>query len=161
MVLYDMAEFSGLLKKHQRLLGLDLGTKTIGVAISDVMWMVATPVETIAKGKFSKDVIKLKSIIEKEEVAAIVLGLPKEMDGTQGKRAQSTKAFASNLAQQIDLPILLWDERLSTVAVERTLIGEADMTRKRRAEVVDRAAAAFILQGVLDALEHLKGDDYG
>lgn len=159
MVLYDLAEFKGHLKKHERLLGLDLGTKTIGVAISDVMRIVASPVETLPKGKFSKDVVKLKEIIEKEEVAAIVLGLPKEMDGTQGKRAQSTKAFASNLAQQIDLPILLWDERLSTVAVERTLIGEADMTRKRRAEVVDRAAAAFILQGVLDALDHLQGDE--
>lgn len=154
MVTYDLAEFASLLKKHDRLLGLDLGTKTIGVAMSDVMRMVATPVETLPKAKFSKDVEKLKAIIEKQEVSAIVLGLPKEMDGTMGKRAQSTKAFASNLAQQIDLPILLWDERLSTVAVERTLIGEADMTRKRRAEVVDRAAAAYILQGVLDALEH-------
>ena len=97
------------------------------------------------------------ALIEKEEVGGIVLGLPVEMDGTQGKRAQATKAFASNLLREIDLPILLWDERLSTVAVERMLIGEADMTRKRRAEVVDRAAAAFILQGVLEALEHQNG----
>jgi len=133
---------------------LDLGTKTIGLAISDVMRMVASPVETLAKGKFSKDVEKLQALIEKEEVGGIVLGLPKEMDGTEGKRCQSTRAFASNLSRVIDLPILLWDERLSTVAVERVLIDEADMTRKRRAEVVDRAAAAFILQGVLDALAH-------
>lgn len=157
MAVVELAEFHAALKSYDRLLGLDLGTKTIGVALSDVMRMVATPVETLAKGKFSKDVIKLKALIEKEEVGGIVLGLPREMDGTAGKRAQATKAFASNLSREIDLPILLWDERLSTVAVERTLIGEADLTRKRRAEVVDRAAAAFILQGVLDALGHQHG----
>lgn len=157
MVIQDLAEFAAIIKKHDRLLGLDLGTKTIGVAISDVMRMVASPVETLEKGKFSKDVVKLKALIAKEEVGGIVLGLPREMDGTDGKRSQSTRAFASNLSREIDLPILLWDERLSTVAVERTLIGEADMTRKRRAEVVDRAAAAYILQGVLEALEYQHG----
>ncbi|NVK17566.1 MAG: Holliday junction resolvase RuvX [Methylocystaceae bacterium] len=157
MVLQELAEFAALLKPHERLLGIDLGTKTIGLAISDVMRMVASPVETLPKGKFSKDIIKIKDLIAKEEVGAIVLGLPKEMDGTQGKRAQATKAFASNMAREIDLPILLWDERLSTVAVERVLIGEADMTRKRRAEVVDRAAAAYILQGALEALEYQNG----
>ena len=157
MVIQELAEFAAIIKKHDRLLGLDLGTKTIGVAISDVMRMVASPVETMEKGKFSKDVVKLKALIAKEEVGGIVLGLPREMDGTDGKRSQSTRAFASNLSREIDLPILLWDERLSTVAVERTLIGEADMTRKRRAEVVDRAAAAYILQGVLEALEYQYG----
>jgi putative pre-16S rRNA nuclease len=157
MVIQELAEFAAIIKKHDRLLGLDLGTKTIGVAISDVMRMVASPVETLEKGKFSKDVVKLKALIAKEEVGGIVLGLPREMDGTDGKRSQSTRAFASNLSREIDLPILLWDERLSTVAVERTLIGEADMTRKRRAEVVDRAAAAYILQGVLEALEYQHG----
>ncbi|NVJ93933.1 MAG: Holliday junction resolvase RuvX [Methylocystaceae bacterium] len=157
MVIQELAEFAAIIKKHDRLLGLDLGTKTIGVAISDVMRMVASPVETLEKGKFSKDVVKLKALIAKEEVGGIVLGLPREMDGTDGKRSQSTRAFASNLSREIDLPILLWDERLSTVAVERTLIGEADMTRKRRAEVVDRAAAAYILQGVLEALEYQYG----
>ncbi len=157
MVVQELTEFAGMIKKHDRLLGIDLGTKTIGLAISDVMRMVASPVETLAKGKFSKDVVKIKNLITKEEVGGIVLGLPKEMDGTQGKRAQATKAFASNLSREIDLPILLWDERLSTVAVERVLIGEADMTRKRRAEVVDRAAAAYILQGALEALEYQNG----
>ncbi|WP_417797976.1 Holliday junction resolvase RuvX [Terasakiella pusilla] len=157
MAVLELADFAKRIKQHDRLLGIDLGTKTIGLAISDVIRMVASPVETLAKGKFSKDVVKIKALIEKEEVGGIVLGLPVEMDGTQGKRAQATKAFASNLLREIDLPILLWDERLSTVAVERMLIGEADMTRKRRAEVVDRAAAAFILQGVLEALEHQNG----
>lgn len=157
MAVLELADFANTIKQHDRLLGIDLGTKTIGLAISDVMRMVASPVETLAKGKFSKDVLKIKALIDKEEVGGIVLGLPVEMDGTQGKRAQATKAFASNLSREIDLPILLWDERLSTVAVERVLIGEADMTRKRRAEVVDRAAAAFILQGVLEALEHQNG----
>ncbi len=157
MAVVELAEFAASLKQYDRLMGLDLGTKTIGVALSDVMRMVATPLETLSKGKFSKDVTNLKAIILKEEVNALVLGLPREMDGTLGKRAQATKAFASNLAREIDLPILLWDERLSTVAVERMLIDEADMTRKRRSEVVDRAAAAFILQGVLDALEHQYG----
>lgn len=157
MAVLELAEFANLIKQHDRLLGIDLGTKTIGLAISDVMRMVASPVETLAKGKFSKDVVKIKTLIDREEVGGIVIGLPVEMDGTQGKRAQATKAFASNLSREIDLPILLWDERLSTVAVERMLIGEADMTRKRRAEVVDRAAAAFILQGVLEALEHQNG----
>ncbi len=156
-VVSDLKEFAAGLKKFDRLLGLDLGTKTIGLALSDVTRMVATPVETLSKGKFSKDMAKIKALIETEEVGAIVLGLPREMDGTEGKRVQATKAFASNMSREIDLPILLWDERLSTVAVERILIGEADMTRKRRAEVVDRAAAAYILQGVLDALEHLNG----
>lgn len=157
MAVVELAEFAAALKQYDRLMGLDLGTKTIGVALSDVMRMVATPLETLPKGKFSKDVVNLKAIIAKEEVNALVLGLPREMDGTLGKRAQATKAFASNLAREMDLPILLWDERLSTVAVERMLIDEADMTRKRRSEVVDRAAAAFILQGVLDALEHQYG----
>jgi putative Holliday junction resolvase len=157
MAVVELEEFAGALRQYDRLLGLDLGTKTIGIALSDVMRMVATPVETLAKGKFSKDVLKIKQLIAKEEVAGIVLGLPREMDGGLGKRAQATKAFASNLSREIDLPILLWDERLSTVAVERVLIDEADMTRKRRAEVVDRAAAAFILQGVLDALGHQYG----
>jgi len=157
MAVVELAEFAAALKQYDRLMGLDLGTKTIGLALSDVMRMVATPLETLPKSKFSKDVINLKAIIAKEEVNALVLGLPREMDGTLGKRAQATKAFASNLVREIDLPILLWDERLSTVAVERMLIDEADMTRKRRSEVVDRAAAAFILQGVLDALGHQYG----
>ncbi|WP_135079116.1 Holliday junction resolvase RuvX [Terasakiella sp. SH-1] len=157
MVIHELEDFAKTLKQYDRLMGIDLGTKTIGLALSDVMRTIASPLETLTKGKFSKDVVKLKQLIDKEEVNAIVLGLPREMDGTQGKRAQATKAFASNLSREIDLPIFLWDERLSTVAVERVLIGEADLTRKRRAEVVDRAAAAYILQGLLDALGHQYG----
>lgn len=157
MPVLELEDFAAYLGKFDRLMGLDLGTKTIGVALSDVTRMVASPLETLPKSKFSKDVENLRQIIRKQEVAGIVLGLPREMDGSYGKRAQSTRAFASNLSREIDLPILLWDERLSTVAVERVLIGEADMTRKRRAEVVDRAAAAYILQGLLEALEHQYG----
>jgi putative Holliday junction resolvase len=157
MAVVEIEEFAASLRKFDRLMGLDLGTKTIGVALSDVTRMVATPYETLPKAKFTKDVIALCKIIMGEEVSAIVIGLPHEMDGTLGKRAQSTKAFASNLSREIDLPILLWDERLSTVAVERVLINEADLTRKKRADVVDRAAASFILQGALDALDHLDG----
>jgi len=154
MAVVDFESFRLSLGAYQRLLGLDLGTKTIGLALSDVTRMVATPMETLKKGKFTQDAARLKEIVAAQEVGGLVLGLPKEMDGTDGKRVQATKAFASNLSREIDLPILLWDERLSTVAVERVLIKEADLTRKKRAQVVDRAAAAYILQGVLDALDH-------
>lgn len=158
MVLEDLKDFSARVGKQRRFLGIDLGTKTLGLALSDYSGMVASPLKTLPKGKFSKDVLALRNLIGEHEVKAIVLGLPREMDGSDGKRVQSTRAFASNLSREIDLEILLWDERLSTVAVERVLIKEADLTRKRRADVVDRAAAAFILQGVLDALQHLKED---
>jgi len=154
MAIVELKDFHTMLKPNDRLLGIDLGSKTIGLAISDVMRSVASPVETLVKGKFTKDAQKIQKLIDSEQFGGIVLGLPKEMDGTEGKRCQITRAFAFNMSGAIDLPILLWDERLSTVAVERILINEADMTRKRRKEVVDRAAAAYILQGALDALQH-------
>lgn len=137
------------LKPGERLMGLDLGTKTIGVATSDLSLTVATPLSTVKRVKFTVDAAALLALAKRENVAGLVLGLPLNMDGTEGPRAQSTRAFARNLATLSDIPIVLWDERLSTAAVTRTLI-EADASRKRRAEVVDKLAAAYILQGALE-----------
>ena len=134
-----------------KLLGLDLGTKTIGVAVSDGMRYTATPLETIARTKFTADAGRLLELVTENAAVAFVLGLPLNMDGSEGPRAQSTRAFARNLAQKTDLPILFWDERLSTSAVTRMLI-EADTRRDKRAEVVDKLAASYILQGFLDRL---------
>jgi len=134
-----------------KLLGLDLGTKTIGVAVSDGLRYTATPLETIARRKFTADAARLLALIAENAAVALVLGLPLNMDGSEGPRAQSTRAFARSLAQKTPLPILFWDERLSTSAVTRVLI-EADTRRDRRAEVVDKLAASYILQGFLDRL---------
>jgi len=139
-----------LLKPGQRLLGLDIGSKTIGLALSDVLAMLATPMETIRRTKFTADAERLDEIIDKEGIGGLVLGLPVQMDGTEGLSCQSVRQFADNLLTKMDIPIAFWDERLSTAAVQRVLIDEADMTRKRRAEVVDKMAAAYILQGALD-----------
>lgn len=155
MAICNRNDFADALPTYGRLMGLDLGTKTIGIAVSDVMRSIATPSETLKRTKFTQDAAFLLKEIDKLEIAGIVLGWPLEMDGTEGKRCQSTHQFALNLLRLRDIPVLLQDERLSTTAVERTLIGEADLTRKTRAAVVDRAAAAFILQGALDALGHL------
>lgn len=138
-----------------RLLGLDLGTKTIGMALSDVTRSVATPFETIKRTKFTQDAQRISEIVETQSVGGIVLGLPLNLDGTEGPRAQSTRAFARNLGPLVPAPLVFWDERLSTAAVERHLL-EADASRKRRAEVVDRMAAAYILQGALDRLRALE-----
>lgn len=134
-----------------KLLGLDLGTKTIGVAVSDGLRYSATPLETIKRTKFTGDALRLSELVAENAAVAFVLGLPLNMDGSEGPRAQSTRAFARNLAQKIPLPILFWDERLSTSAVTRMLI-EADARRDKRAEVVDKLAASYILQGFLDRL---------
>jgi putative Holliday junction resolvase len=139
----------------QALMGLDLGTKTIGVALSDSFQTVATPMETVKRKKFGIDAARLLEIIDQRSVGAIVLGLPRNMDGTEGPRCQSTRAFARNLAKLTPLPICFWDERLSTVAAERALL-EADTTRKRRSEVIDHVAASYILQGALDRMRHLR-----
>ncbi|MBO9477200.1 Holliday junction resolvase RuvX [Shimia sp. R11_0] len=136
------------------LMGLDLGTKTIGVAVSDSMRSVATPIETVKRKKFGVDAQRLVDIIKDRNIGGIILGLPMNMDGSEGPRAQSTRAFARNLAPLVDLPIGFWDERLSTVAAERALL-EADTSRKRRSEVIDHVAASYILQGVLDRLTHI------
>lgn len=141
-----------MLAPEARLLGLDVGTKTIGLALSDVTRSIATPYETIRRTKFTSDAKILVDIVDKMEVGGLIIGLPINLDGSEGPRAQSTRAFARNLAKYIDLPMAFWDERLSTAAVERHLI-EADASRKRRAEVVDRMAAAYILQGALDRLK--------
>jgi putative Holliday junction resolvase len=146
-----------LLTRGQRLLGLDLGTKTIGVAVSDAMFTIATPVETIARTKFMADATKLAVLAEARAAGAIVFGLPVNMDGTEGPRCQATRELARALAKPHPLPYAFWDERLSTAAVQRMLVQEADMSRKRRAEVVDRAAAAYILQGALDLLAMKRG----
>lgn len=132
-----------------KLLGLDLGTKTIGVAVSDSLRLTATPLETIARTKFTADAARIVQLIAENGVAGIVLGLPLNMDGSEGPRAQSTRAFARNLAAKIAVPIVFWDERLSTSAVERMMIEEADMRRDKRAAVVDKLAASYILQGAL------------
>lgn len=134
-----------------KLLGLDLGTKTIGVAISDGMRYSATPLETIRRTKFTADAERLLALIAVNAAVGVVVGLPLNMDGTEGPRAQSTRAFVRNLSARTPLPIVFWDERLSTAAVTRTLI-EADTRRDRRAEVVDKLAASYILQGALERL---------
>lgn len=134
-----------------RLMGLDLGTKTIGVATSDLTRQIATPIETIARAKFTMDAEKLLVIAARENIGLIVLGLPVNMDGSEGPRAQSTRAFARNLARLTRIPIVFWDERLSTAAVERMLI-DADASRLKRDAVVDKLAAAWILQAALDSL---------
>ena len=138
---------------HGRLLGLDIGTKTIGLATCDAGWSFATAAETIRRSKFTADLEKLKAFIASHTIAGLVVGLPLNMDGTDSPRTQSVRAFARNLAP-LTLPILLWDERWSTVAVERAMI-EADMSRAKRAEKVDAHAAAHILQGAIDALANL------
>jgi putative Holliday junction resolvase len=145
-----------LLPPRGGLLGLDLGTKTIGVASSDPDRRLAAPVETIARKQFTPDAARILALGTARGAVGIVLGLPVNMDGSEGPRAQSSRAFARNLARLTDLPIILWDERLSTAAVERDMIA-MDMSRARRAEVVDQQAAAFILQGALDRLRFIAG----
>ena len=140
------------MKDGQRLLGLDVGAKTIGMALSDPTLTIARPLDTIRRRKFSADVLILKEVVQTHEVGGIVIGLPRNMDGSEGPRCQSIRQFQRNIAEHIALPMAFWDERLSTVAVTRTLL-EADTSRARRAEVVDKLAASYILQGVLDRLK--------
>jgi len=156
MIFDDPAEFAAALPRYAPLAGLDLGTKTIGVSVSDAGQMIATPLETIKRIKFQADAARLLDITAHRQIAGLVLGLPRNMDGSEGPRAQATRAFARNLTRLCDLPITFWDERLSTVAAERALL-EADASRKRRAEVIDHVAAGVILQGLLDRLRNLKG----
>ncbi|MGE0668338.1 MAG: Holliday junction resolvase RuvX [Sphingomonadales bacterium] len=146
-----LQELKAALPRNGRLLGLDLGTKTIGLAISDGALMVASPIETIQRTKFTADAQKLLGVVDGRQVAGLVLGLPVNMDGTEGPRCQSTRQFARNLLGLRDLPIAFWDERLSTAAVQRAMI-DADLTRAKRAKVVDQMAAGYILQGALDFL---------
>jgi putative pre-16S rRNA nuclease len=154
MPVVSLTEAATLLPTRGALIGLDLGTKTIGVAASDPDRRLATPVETIARKRFGDDAAHLFSLAGERRAAGFVLGLPINMDGSEGPRAQATRAFARNLAKLIELPIALWDERLSTAAVERALI-EADVSRGKRKAVIDQHAAAYILQGALDRLRSL------
>jgi len=153
----DIAEFAPHITPGRALAGLDLGTKTIGVAVSDLLWSVATPLKTVRRRKFTLDAAELIAIFDQRAIGGIILGLPKNMDATEGPRCQSTRAFARNLSRLTPLPITFWDERLSTVAAERALL-EADTSRKRRAEVIDHVAAGYILQGALDRLAHLQNE---
>ena len=147
----NVTAFAEAIGPRGRLIGLDLGTKTIGVALSDVGRRVASGLQTIKRKKFTIDAERLATLIDAHEAAGLVLGLPINLDGTEGPRAQSTRAFARNLNRSFPLPILLWDERLSTQAAERVLLA-ADQSRRRRAEVIDKMAATLILQGALDRM---------
>lgn len=154
MIFDEIADFAAALPPATALAGLDYGDKTIGVAVSDSLRSVATPLETIRRKKFTADAARLSEIIAARAISGLVLGLPRNMDGSEGPRCQSTRAFARNLERTLGLPIALWDERLSTVAAERALL-EADTSRARRAEIIDNVAAAYILQGALDRMQHL------
>lgn len=152
-VLDDLASLAAALETGQRLLGLDLGEKTIGMAISDPGFNIASPIGTIRRRRFTEDAAELLRLVDEREVGGLVIGLPINMDGTEGPRCQSSRQFAANLAALRDLPMAFWDERLSTMAVQRAMIA-ADLSRKKRAKKVDTAAAAYILQGALDSLAH-------
>ncbi len=154
MPLCTPTDLESLLKPGERLLGLDVGTKTIGMALSDTTRIVATPLDTIRRTRFRDDVHRLLSEIDRHGVGGVVVGLPISLDGSEGPRAQGVRQFAKNLLAHRDLPLAFWDERLSTAAVEREMIA-ADLTRKRRAEIIDKVAAAYILQGLLDRLRHI------
>ncbi|MGB3243224.1 MAG: Holliday junction resolvase RuvX [Sulfitobacter sp.] len=155
MIFEDMQEFAAAMPPMRALIGLDLGEKTIGVAISDNFQSVASPLETVRRKKFGLDAAQLMDIIKARQIGGLILGLPFNMNGTEGPRCQSTRAFARNFDRLADLPIGFWDERLSTVAAERALL-EADTSRKRRAEVIDHVAAGYILQGALDRMSKLR-----
>ncbi|MFI4974690.1 MAG: Holliday junction resolvase RuvX [Caulobacterales bacterium] len=152
MPVLDLADLPAAVGRHAPLVGLDLGEKTIGVAVSDVGRMIASPLALIRRAKFTLDAEQLFRLMAGRGAEGVVIGLPVNMDGTEGPRAQSARAFARNLLRLKEIPIAFWDERLSSEAVNRMLIGEADLTRARRAEVVDKTAAAWILQGALDRL---------
>lgn len=157
MICPEISDLVDVLPRMRSVMGLDLGTKTIGVALSDRLWSVASPYETVQRRKFTLDAARLLEIAAAREVGGVILGLPRNMDGSEGPRAQSTRAFGRNLERLTELPIGFWDERLSTVAAERALL-EADASRKRRAEVIDSVAASYILQGVLDRMRHMRAE---
>jgi putative Holliday junction resolvase len=161
MTVVPLEDLAARVDRGKRLLGLDLGEKTIGVAISNRGLTVASPLETIRRGKFTQDAAALAELCDERGVGGLVLGLPVNMDGSEGPRCQSVRQFAANLGELagIALPVAFWDERLSTAAVERLLVDEADMSRRRRGQVVDKMAAAYILQGALDALGHASRQD--
>ncbi len=150
----DLSEFHAALRPRARLLGFDVGTKTLGLALSDTSLSIASPLETLRRTKFSLDVVKIQALVTRHDIGGFVIGLPVNMDASEGPRAQSARSFGQNLQGVINLPVAFWDERMSTAAVTRMMI-EADTTRARRAELVDKLAASFILQGALDRLKDL------
>lgn len=150
----ELVAFIDGLSPRARLMGLDLGTKTIGLALSDVERRIATPLETIKRVRFTPDVGRIKDLAARYEVGGLVFGLPLNMDGTEGPRSQATRAFVRNMKPLLPLPILFWDERMSTMVVTRTLL-DADASRAKRADAVDKMAAAYILQGALDRYERI------
>ncbi|MGI9370897.1 MAG: Holliday junction resolvase RuvX [Hyphomicrobiales bacterium] len=152
--LIELEDLAKALEPSTPLIGLDLGSKTIGIALSDKTRAIASPIETLKRTKFTQDAEKLIALATQENAAAFIIGLPVNMDGSEGPRCQSTRAFVRNMAKHTKVPFVLWDERLSTAAVTRTLL-EADTSRAKRAEVVDKLAASYILQGALDRLQHL------
>ena len=154
MILTEVSDFLALLPASRAICGLDLGDKTIGFAVSDLRRQVATPILVIRRVRFTEDAVRLLALLAERQLAGIVLGLPLNMDGSEGPRVQSTRAFARNLEKLTPLPITFWDERLSTVAAERALL-EADTSRKRRAQVIDQVAAGYILQGALDRMGYM------
>jgi putative Holliday junction resolvase len=155
MPVVDLIDLPAASGRNVPVVGLDLGEKTIGVAVSDATRMIASPLQTLRKGKFTDDAAALFKLMASRHAGGIVIGLPVNMDGSEGPRAQSSRAFARNLLRlKPELPIAFWDERMSSMAINRMLIDEADVSRARRAEVVDKAAAAWILQGALDRLRH-------
>jgi len=155
---FDSAAFAHTLQGRGRLLGLDLGSKTIGLAISDDSWIVASPIQTIQRTKFSKDAQTLLALIEREKIRGLVIGWPVNMNGTEGPRCQSTRAFQRNLAKLIELPMLFWDERMSSIAADRAML-EADLSRAKRAANIDQIAAGIILQSALERLVNERNKD--
>lgn len=150
----DIKEFKSQLKKGKALLGFDYGEKRLGIAVSDLLLMTANPVMILHRSSIEKDIRQIEQIAEQKEVGAFVFGLPLQMDGTEGETAAAVRKFAQKLTDKINLPVLFWDERLSSRAVETFLINEIDMSRAKRKQVLDASAAAYILQGVLDSLAY-------
>ena len=158
MALCNPSDLPQILEKGRRILGLDVGTKTIGLALSDTLLMVATPLRTVRRTRFKADAAEVLREVDAHRVGALAIGLPIGLDGRETPRSQSVRQFARNLLELRDLLVVFWDERLSTAAVERTMI-EADLSRQRRKEIIDRTAAAYILQGLLDRLAHDRTND--
>jgi putative Holliday junction resolvase len=161
MLYPSISEFSASLPEYRRIIGLDVGTTTIGIALSDISRMIASPMETIHRTKFSKDMERLKAIIAEHHVAGLVIGWPVNMDGSEGPRCQSTKQFARNVEAQLSLPSVMWDERMSSMAVDKAML-EADLSRQKRDKHIDKLAASYILQGALEAMRTpiIRADKY-
>lgn len=150
----NIKEFKSLLKPHKAIIGFDYGEKRLGIAVSDLLLMTANPVMILQRGSLEKDIAQIKQIVEQKEAGAFVFGLPLQMNGNEGETAAAARKFAEKLTTHIPLPVLFWDERLSSRAVETFLIKEVDMSRSKRKQVLDASAAAYILQGVLDSLQY-------